>query len=148
LPTFDLKAYARRGAEARIAELTAELNDIYKAFPDLRTGGAKASAGAGRRSEIGNGRKRKRRGMTAAQKAEVSRRMKKYWAARRAKKGWWAVPMKQIAFIVVSKEWFNTGGINHILAKGRELRQAEGLISSWLVTLTWATTEASGWRTS
>jgi hypothetical protein len=30
---------------------------------------------------------RKRRGMTAAQKAEVSKRMKKYWAARRAKKG-------------------------------------------------------------
>ena len=30
------------------------------------------------------------------------------------------MPMKQIAFIVVSKEWFNTGGINHILANGRE----------------------------
>jgi hypothetical protein len=30
------------------------------------------------------------------------------------------VPMKQIAFIVVSKEWFNTGGINHILANGRQ----------------------------
>ena len=33
MPSIDLKAYARRGAEARIAELTAELNDIYKAFP-------------------------------------------------------------------------------------------------------------------
>ena len=32
LPTFDLKAYARRGAEARVAELTAELNGIYNAF--------------------------------------------------------------------------------------------------------------------
>jgi hypothetical protein len=82
VPSIDLKAYARRGAEARIAELTAELTDIYKAFPDLR-GGAKASAGAGRGSEIGNRRKRKRRGMTAVQKAEVSKRMKKYWAARR-----------------------------------------------------------------
>lgn len=30
---------------------------------------------------------RKRRGMTAAQKAEVSKRMKKYWAHRKAKKG-------------------------------------------------------------
>jgi hypothetical protein len=30
LPTFDLKAYARRGAEARIAELTAELNEIFQ----------------------------------------------------------------------------------------------------------------------
>ena len=44
--------------------------------------------------------------------------------------------MKQIAFIVVSKEWFNTGGINHILANGREVREAERRISSWLVTLT------------
>ena len=86
MPSIDLKAYARRGAEARIAELTAELNDIFKAFPDLR-GGAKAGAGGGRGSEIGNGRKRKRRGMTAAQKAEVSKRMKAYWAGRRAKKG-------------------------------------------------------------
>ena len=81
MPSIDLKAYARRGAEARIAELNAELNDIYKAFPDLRRGGASASqvAGAG-------GRRRKRRAMTAAQKAEVSKRMKAYWAARRAKK--------------------------------------------------------------
>jgi hypothetical protein len=59
VPSIDLKAYARRGAEARIAELTAELNDIYKAFPDLRTGGAKASAGGGRGSEIGNGAQEK-----------------------------------------------------------------------------------------
>jgi hypothetical protein len=79
LPTFDLKAYARRGAEARIAALTAELNDIYKAFPDLRSGGASAS-------QVAGGRRRKRRGMTAGQKAEVSKRMKAYWAARRAKK--------------------------------------------------------------
>ena len=40
-PASDLKAYARRGAEARVAELTAELNDIYKAFPDLRRGAAR-----------------------------------------------------------------------------------------------------------
>ena len=82
MPSIDLKAYARRGAEARIAELTAELKDIYKAFPHLRRGGASASKVAG-----GDGRRRKRRGMTAAQKAEVSKRMKRYWAARKAKKG-------------------------------------------------------------
>ena len=83
MPTFDLKAYARRGAEARIEELTAEPNAIYKAFPDLRSGSARAAtatAGAG-------GRRRNRKPMSAAQKAEVSRRMKVYWAARRAKKG-------------------------------------------------------------
>ena len=81
MPSIDLKAYARRGAEARIAELTAELNDIFKAFPDLRAGGASASQAAS------GGRRRRHRGMTAAQKAEVSKRMKKYWAAKRAKKG-------------------------------------------------------------
>jgi hypothetical protein len=80
LPSIDLKAYAPRGAEARIAELNAELNDIYKAFPDLRRGVAGASQAAGGR------RPRKRRGMTAAQKAEVSKRMKAYWAARKAEK--------------------------------------------------------------
>ena len=83
LPTFDLKAYARRGAEARVAELTAELNEIYKAFPDLRRGKARsatATTGAG-------GRRRRRKPMSAAQKAAVSKRMKAYWAARKAKKG-------------------------------------------------------------
>ena len=77
---FDLKAYARQGAAARVAELNAELTTIFRVFPELRTGAAKRPA---------TGvvvRKRKRRGMTAAQKAEVSKRMKKYWAARRAKK--------------------------------------------------------------
>ena len=83
MPTFDLKAYARRGAEARVAELTAELNDIYKAFPDLRRGTARPTAGA----DSAGGRRRTRKPMSAAQKAEVSKRMKKYWAARRAKKG-------------------------------------------------------------
>src|SRR4029453_5862939 len=81
LPSIDMKAYARRGAEARIAELTAELNEIYKAFPDLRRGtgrSATATTGAG-------GRRRKRKSMSAAQKAAVSKRMKAYWAARRAK---------------------------------------------------------------
>ena len=79
VPSIDLKAYARRGAEARIAELTAELNDIYRAFPDLRRGSthsAPATTGAG-------GRRRGRKPMSAAQKAAVSKRMKKYWATRR-----------------------------------------------------------------
>ena len=81
MPTFDLKAYARRGAEARIAELTAELNEIYKAFPDLRRGSARPTAG----QDIAGGRRRRRKPMSAAQKAEVSKRMKKYWAERRKK---------------------------------------------------------------
>ena len=83
MPTFDLKAYARRGAEARVAELTAELNEIYRAFPDLRRGATPAPA-----SNASGGRRRQnRKPMSTAQKAEVSKRMKAYWAARRAKKG-------------------------------------------------------------
>jgi hypothetical protein len=74
---FDLKAYARQGAAARVAELNAELAAIYRTFPDLRVGTKTASA---------PGRRRKRRPMTASQKAAVSKRMKAYWAARKAKK--------------------------------------------------------------
>jgi hypothetical protein len=75
LATFDIKEYARRGAEARAHELTQELAAIYRAFPGLRRGGSAASSGG---TAV-----RRRKPMTAAQKREVSRRMKKYWAARR-----------------------------------------------------------------
>ena len=78
---FDLKAYAKQGAAARVTELNAELAAIFRVFPELRRG-----IKAGEDGAVGNARKRKRRAMTAAQKAEVSKRMKKYWAARKAKK--------------------------------------------------------------
>jgi len=77
LAKFDLKEYARRGAEARVSELTQELADIYRAFPELRRGAAPAPRAAT------GGAIRRRKPMTAAQKREVSRRMKKYWAERR-----------------------------------------------------------------
>ena len=74
---LDLKEYARRGAEARINELTQELAAIYRAFPGLRRRGASAAP------EPSAAAIRRRKPMTAAQKREVSRRMKKYWAERR-----------------------------------------------------------------
>lgn len=82
---FDLKAFARAGAQARVSELTAELESIFKVFPDLRTGRRKSPGAA----QSGAPAKRRRRRMTAAQKKAVSLRMKKYWASRRdtAKKG-------------------------------------------------------------
>lgn len=85
---LDLKEYARRGAEARISELTQELAAIYRAFPGLRAasrsrGGAAAAAPAA----SSGGAVRRRKPMTAAQKREVSRRMKKYWAERRKANG-------------------------------------------------------------
>jgi hypothetical protein len=67
---FDLKAYAKQGAVARVAELNSELAAIYRVFPDLRRGGGTGT---------GNPLKRKRKGMSAAHKAEVSKRMKAYW---------------------------------------------------------------------
>jgi hypothetical protein len=79
LAKFDLKEFARVGAEKRVAELNAELADIYRAFPELRSGRAATAATA-------TGRRRNRKPMTAAQKKAVSIRMKKYWAARRKAK--------------------------------------------------------------
>ena len=79
MATFDLKDLARRGAEARVAELTEELAAIYRAFPGLRRGGTTAKSAAGP--------VRRRKPMSASQKKEVSRRMKKYWAERRKASG-------------------------------------------------------------
>jgi hypothetical protein len=78
LAKFDLKEYARLGAEARVAALSAELAEIYRAFPGLRSRG-RASA----TSDGGASSRRHRKPMTAAQKKAVSVRMKKYWAGRR-----------------------------------------------------------------
>jgi hypothetical protein len=75
-----MKEYARRGARARVEELTQELAAIYRAFPELRRGGASAAAPARA------GAVRRRKPMSAAQRREVSRRMKKYWADRRKAK--------------------------------------------------------------
>jgi len=76
LAHLDMKEYARRGAQARVQELTQELAAIYRAFPGLRRGGASAAPSSA-------GPVRRRKPMSAAQKREVSRRMKKYWADRR-----------------------------------------------------------------
>lgn len=85
----DLKALAVRGAAVRVAELREELASLLKAFPILRKGNIDgpftrrvATTDDGTTILPGKTR-RKRRPMSAAQKAEVSRRMKKYWAARR-----------------------------------------------------------------
>ena len=86
MASFDLKSYARRGAEARLRELAEEAKQLLKVFPDLRAsfdedelplnfilrkGARKAATG------------RRRRTMTAAQRKAVSARMKRYWAQRR-----------------------------------------------------------------
>jgi hypothetical protein len=85
LAKFNLKEYARSGAAARAAELNAELQEIYRAFPDMRGSRGrrltkKSTAPAGR------GHPRRRKPMSAAQKKAVSARMTKYWAERRKAK--------------------------------------------------------------
>jgi hypothetical protein len=79
--------YARLGAEARAAELSAELAAIYRAFPGLRGRGGRAGASETATATAAvTGTRRRRKPMTAAQKRAVSIRMKKYWAGRRKAK--------------------------------------------------------------
>jgi hypothetical protein len=75
----ELHRLARLGAKARLEELRKEEAAIRRAFPDL--------FGVARQASTGNGApRRKRKPMTDAQKAIVSERMKKYWAAKRKTK--------------------------------------------------------------
>lgn len=92
---FDVQAYARRGAEVRLAELKAELDAIYEAFPDLagRRGRGKGAPSASL-SYTDDGqtilpdapvarKRRRRKPLTAAQRKAIGERMRKYWAARK-----------------------------------------------------------------
>jgi hypothetical protein len=80
---IDMKDFARAGAQVRLAELTAEMTAIYRAFPGLD--GSKPRepriVAEGDGEQQAPTRRRKR--MSAAQKKAVGERMKKYWAARR-----------------------------------------------------------------
>jgi hypothetical protein len=76
---------ARKGAEHRFEELKAEIGALIKHFPHLSDLGrvshqidisAEPAATIDRKP-------RRRSGMSAAQRAAVSKRMKAYWAARR-----------------------------------------------------------------
>jgi hypothetical protein len=95
LAKFDLKAFARRGAEARLAELTREAKEILTAFPDLvrtdlpfqmaRTKQTRKPVDLETSGAPANDvrRARRRRKMSAAQRKAVSARMRKYWADRK-----------------------------------------------------------------
>lgn len=75
----ELYRLARMGAEARLSELDRERVDILRSFPDLARTKSGKLAGSGEAP----GFRRRRRTMSAAGRKAVSRRMKKYWAARR-----------------------------------------------------------------
>jgi uncharacterized protein (UPF0335 family) len=75
-----LRRLARLGAVARLEQLKEEEAAIRAEFPELFGG----RRGTGRAAREPVARKRRRRPeMTAAQRKEVSERMRKYWAERR-----------------------------------------------------------------
>jgi len=74
-----LKALARQGAAQRYQELQKELAALTATFPELARGGGKGRASAAPKAG-------RRRSMNTAQRKEVSERMTRYWAARRAEK--------------------------------------------------------------
>ena len=75
-----IKALARQGAAQRYQELQKELAALTATFPELARGGGKGRGAAAPK------RAGRRRSMNAAQRKEVSERMTRYWAARRAAK--------------------------------------------------------------
>ena len=74
------RQWARAGAAVRLAELQAEISEIYRAFPELRKAGGRATAVVGATPGPG-GKKRK---FSARGKKAISEGMRKYWARRKA----------------------------------------------------------------
>lgn len=82
----EMLKFARGGAVARIKELQAELETIYSTFPELRsTGHARKAGGAAKATAQSKARSGASDAWSAAARKAVSERMKRYWAARRAK---------------------------------------------------------------
>lgn len=81
---------AKRGAEVRLRELAAEAKILFAAFPDLRKSFDRDELpvpfiirqGARRAATKHSVRKRR---MSPAARRAASERMKKYWAARKAR---------------------------------------------------------------
>lgn len=78
----EIRQLAAIGARARLTELKSEVAYLTRMFPELSRPGAGIPAGGARKSAK-PGRKTL---MSTAERKAVSRRMKRYWAARRAAK--------------------------------------------------------------
>jgi hypothetical protein len=70
------------GAEARLRAIFEERAAIMRAFPDLGRASGPGSVSVDGAAPTG----RKRRGMSPAQRKAVGKRMKAYWAKRRAER--------------------------------------------------------------
>ena len=77
-----LRRLARLGAVARLEQLREEEAAIRAEFPEL-FGGRRGNGGLKNPAKNAGARKRRRKAMSAAQRKEVSERMRKYWAERR-----------------------------------------------------------------
>ena len=80
-----LHEFARAGAQARLQAISEERAAIIRVFPDLRTRATKGAASVEGASPVAP-RARKRRRLSAAERQAVGRRMRAYWAKRRAEK--------------------------------------------------------------
>ena len=92
MASVDLRGWAVKGAEQRLAEIADEARAIFQTFPELRKQGRGLDLGTtGRKSADASGEdaapKRRRSRMSPAARKAVSARMKKYWAERRKQKG-------------------------------------------------------------
>jgi hypothetical protein len=79
MTTSQMHEFARLGADARLKTIQEEQQAIFSVFPELRDGAAPAP----RTSTAPRGRRRR---MSAAERKAVGRRMRAYWAKRRAEK--------------------------------------------------------------
>jgi hypothetical protein len=77
-----LRRLARLGAVARLEQLREEEAAIRAEFPELF--GGRRGGGRARTAAANSQTKRRRPAMSAAQRKEVSERMRKYWADRKA----------------------------------------------------------------
>lgn len=74
---------ARKGAEARIKELEAEIAELRKVFLHLPFGSAVSPAIPARSREIEVAKPRRKRRISAAARKRMSEAQKARWAARR-----------------------------------------------------------------
>ena len=81
LSVSQLKEWARSGAEEALRRLRAEIIAIERTFPELALPRRRRAV----RRSVAKVRKQGRN-MSAAAKAEISTRMKRYWAERRKAK--------------------------------------------------------------
>lgn len=91
MAAFALRAWARKGAEQRLAEMAAEAESIFRAFPELRSNTGRRAASAGTSVEISQAEvavpQRHKRRMSAAARKAIGAAQKKRWAEWRKKNG-------------------------------------------------------------